>query len=56
MGLLGWTEATATPLLDVALERPGVKLIANALGTPPKEVIAPPIALALAVPPCPINE
>ncbi|MFM7272648.1 MAG: nitronate monooxygenase, partial [Gammaproteobacteria bacterium] len=39
MGLLGWTEATATPLLDVALERPGVKLIANALGTPPKEVI-----------------
>lgn len=39
MGLLGWTEATATPLLDVALERPGVKLIANALGTPPREVI-----------------
>ncbi len=39
MGLLGWTEATATPLLEVALERPGVKLIANALGTPPKDVI-----------------
>ena len=39
MGLLGWTEATATPLLEVALERPGVKLIANALGTPPVEVI-----------------
>lgn len=39
MGLLGWTEATATPLLEVALERPGVKLIANALGTPPREVI-----------------
>lgn len=39
MGLLGWTEATATPLLEAALERPGVKLIANALGTPPREVI-----------------
>ena len=39
MGLLGWTEATATPLLEVALEHPGVKLIANALGTPPKDVI-----------------
>jgi NAD(P)H-dependent flavin oxidoreductase YrpB (nitropropane dioxygenase family) len=39
MGLLGWTEATATPLLEAALERPGVKLIANALGTPPRDVI-----------------
>ena len=39
MGLLGWTEATATPLLEEALTRPKVKLIANALGTPPKEII-----------------
>ncbi len=39
LGLLGWTEATATPLLEEALTRPKVKLIANALGTPPKEII-----------------
>ncbi len=39
LGLLGWTEATASPLLDEALKRPKVKLIANALGTPPKEII-----------------
>lgn len=39
LGLLGWTEATASPLLDEALTRPKVKLIANALGTPPKEII-----------------
>jgi NAD(P)H-dependent flavin oxidoreductase YrpB (nitropropane dioxygenase family) len=37
--LLGWTAATATPQLDVALNHPKVKLIANALGTPPKDVI-----------------
>jgi len=37
--LLGWTEATATPQLDVALEHEKVALIANALGTPPREVI-----------------
>lgn len=37
--LLGWTEATATPLLDEALTRPKCKLIANALGTPPAEKI-----------------
>jgi NAD(P)H-dependent flavin oxidoreductase YrpB (nitropropane dioxygenase family) len=37
--LLGWTEATATPQVDVALQHEKVKLIANALGTPPKEVI-----------------
>ncbi len=36
--LLGWTEATATPQLDVALAHDKVKLIANALGTPPPEV------------------
>ena len=37
--LLGWTEATATPQLDVALTHEKVKLIANALGTPPPDVI-----------------
>jgi NAD(P)H-dependent flavin oxidoreductase YrpB (nitropropane dioxygenase family) len=39
LGLLGWTEATARPLLEAALKRPKVKLIANALGTPPKAII-----------------
>jgi len=37
--LIGWTEATASPLIDEALRHDGVKLIANALGTPPAEVI-----------------
>ncbi|TXS89259.1 nitronate monooxygenase [Parahaliea maris] len=39
MGLMGWTEATATPLLEEALTRPKCKLIANALGTPPADKI-----------------
>ena len=39
LGLLGWTEATAKPLLEAALKRPNVKMIANALGTPPVEII-----------------
>ena len=39
MGLFGWTLATAMPLVDEALTRPNCKMIANALGTPPKEVI-----------------
>ena len=38
--LLGWTEATATPQVEVALRHPKVALIANALGTPPAEMIA----------------
>lgn len=38
--LLGWTAATATPQVEVALQHPKVKLIANALGTPPDDVIA----------------
>jgi NAD(P)H-dependent flavin oxidoreductase YrpB (nitropropane dioxygenase family) len=38
-GLQGWTIATAKPLLDEALKRPNVRLIANALGTPPDEII-----------------
>lgn len=37
--LLGWTEATATPQVEIALRHPKVSLIANALGTPPAEMI-----------------
>jgi len=37
--LLGWTEATAAPQVEVALRHEKVRLIANALGTPPKDVI-----------------
>jgi NAD(P)H-dependent flavin oxidoreductase YrpB (nitropropane dioxygenase family) len=37
--LLGWTAATATPQVEIALKHPKVKLIANALGTPPEEII-----------------
>jgi NAD(P)H-dependent flavin oxidoreductase YrpB (nitropropane dioxygenase family) len=37
--LLGMSLATATPQLDVALQHEKVRLIANALGTPPPEVI-----------------
>jgi NAD(P)H-dependent flavin oxidoreductase YrpB (nitropropane dioxygenase family) len=37
--LLGWTEATATPQVDIALQHPKMKLIANALGTPPADII-----------------
>ncbi|MCC6849486.1 MAG: nitronate monooxygenase [Deltaproteobacteria bacterium] len=37
--LLGWTEATAGLQVEVALQHPKVKAIANALGTPPPEVI-----------------
>ncbi len=38
--LLGWTAATAAPLVEVILQHPKVKLVANALGTPPDDVIA----------------
>ena len=38
--LLGWTEATATPQVEVALRHPRVTMIANALGTPPADMIA----------------
>jgi NAD(P)H-dependent flavin oxidoreductase YrpB (nitropropane dioxygenase family) len=38
--LLGWTAATAAPLVEVILRHPKVKLVANALGTPPNDVIA----------------
>lgn len=37
--LLGWTEATATPQVEVSLRHPKMTLIANALGTPPAEMI-----------------
>ena len=37
--LLGWTAATAAPLVDVILRHDKVALVANALGTPPDDVI-----------------
>ncbi len=37
--LLGWTEATATPQVEVALKHLKMTLIANALGTPPRDMI-----------------
>ncbi len=37
--LIGWTEATATPQVEIALRHPKMTLIANALGTPPKDTI-----------------
>lgn len=39
MGLLGWNEAMATLLVDEALKHPQCRLIANALGTPPADII-----------------
>ena len=36
--LLGWTDATARPQVDVALKHP-ICLLANALGPPPKDVV-----------------
>jgi NAD(P)H-dependent flavin oxidoreductase YrpB (nitropropane dioxygenase family) len=38
--LLGWTAATAAPQVETALKHDKVRLIANALGTPPEDVIA----------------
>ena len=37
--LAGWTYATALPLFEQGLNRPNCRLLANALGTPPAEVI-----------------
>ncbi len=37
--LLGWTAVTAGPQVELALKHDKVKLIANALGTPPAEVV-----------------
>jgi NAD(P)H-dependent flavin oxidoreductase YrpB (nitropropane dioxygenase family) len=38
-GLLGWTEGGGRNQVDVALRHPGVKLLVNALGPPPKDII-----------------
>jgi NAD(P)H-dependent flavin oxidoreductase YrpB (nitropropane dioxygenase family) len=38
--LLGWTLATALPQIEVALRHDKVRLLANALGTPPPDAIA----------------
>jgi NAD(P)H-dependent flavin oxidoreductase YrpB (nitropropane dioxygenase family) len=37
--LLGWTAATAGPQVEMALRHDKVRVIANALGTPPEDVI-----------------
>jgi len=37
--LLGWTETTATPQVELALQHDRCVLIANALGTPPPDMI-----------------
>ncbi|WP_214408568.1 NAD(P)H-dependent flavin oxidoreductase [Sphaerisporangium fuscum] len=37
--LLGWTDATARPQVEVALKHP-IALLANALGPPPADVVA----------------
>lgn len=38
LGLLGWTDEGARQLVDIALAHP-IKLLANALGVPPQDVI-----------------
>jgi len=38
-GLLGWTEGGGRSHVDVALRHEGVKLLVNALGPPPKDII-----------------
>ena len=37
--LLGWTAATAAPQIEVLKKHEKVRLVANALGTPPQDVI-----------------
>ena len=37
--LLGWTAATAGPQVETALKHEGVRMIANALGTPPADIV-----------------
>jgi len=37
-GLLGWTHEGARPQVDIALSHP-IKLLANALGPPPKDIV-----------------
>ncbi|RLA55294.1 MAG: nitronate monooxygenase, partial [Gammaproteobacteria bacterium] len=36
---MSMTQLTAAPLIDIALQHDNVKLIANALGTPPPEIV-----------------
>ena len=38
-GVLGWTAATATPQIEVILEHPKANFVANALGTPPPDMV-----------------
>ncbi|MGH9190895.1 MAG: NAD(P)H-dependent flavin oxidoreductase [Acidimicrobiales bacterium] len=38
--LLGWTSATAEPQVEVILRHDKARLVANALGTPPADVVA----------------
>jgi NAD(P)H-dependent flavin oxidoreductase YrpB (nitropropane dioxygenase family) len=38
--LLGWTTATAEPQIDIILRHDKARLVANALGTPPADVVA----------------
>jgi nitronate monooxygenase len=38
-GLLGWTDGGGRSHVDVALRHEGVKLLVNALGPPPKDII-----------------
>ncbi|MFQ5699011.1 MAG: nitronate monooxygenase [Myxococcota bacterium] len=38
-GLLGWTDGGGRNHVEVALHYPGVKLLVNALGPPPKDII-----------------
>ena len=38
---IGWTHKICRELLDVALEYPGLKVLVNALGTPPDDILAP---------------
>lgn len=37
--LLGWNEAIASQLVDIALKKPGCRAIVNALGTPPADIV-----------------
>ncbi|WP_216903061.1 NAD(P)H-dependent flavin oxidoreductase [Nocardia alni] len=37
--LLGWTATTAAPQVEVILRHPKAKVVANALGTPPDDII-----------------
>ena len=37
--LMGWTMATAAPQIEAILRHPKVRVVANALGTPPADVV-----------------